>query len=343
MSHKVVIVHKNPRADNPDACHAGLGVTAGNTAEVLREYGIEAQSMPVVDGYYLRDKLRTIEFSGVTHVVMCAPFFDTTFLKALCEEFRRIEFSIVFHSNVGFLGVDNWSTGILVEQIALMESVKNFRVAANSQKFKVSVEAMFGQHCTLLPNLYFLHGPIQRQRIPWHAGSGPLRIGAFGAIRLLKNLPTAAWAAGIICRQLGVKTEFWISAGREEGAGGPNVILGIRNLFRSQPDITLVMANWSGWLDFRRDTVRKMNLLMQPSFTESFNGVTADGIAEGVPSVVGEAINWVPSNWMADSDDAVDVARIGMALLRDKNVQRDGYRALVAHNESGISAWKQFL
>jgi len=107
---KVVIAYKNPQADAPTACHAGLGVTAANAAEMLTEHGIEAQSMAVIDGYDLRNKLRANAWPGISHLVLCAPFFDTPFLECMCREFSKIEFACVFHSNVGFLGVDNWST-----------------------------------------------------------------------------------------------------------------------------------------------------------------------------------------------------------------------------------------
>jgi hypothetical protein len=86
-----------------------------------------------------------------------------------------------------------------------------------------------------------------------------------------------------------------------------------------------------------------MNLMMQPSFTESFNGVTADGIAEGVPSVVSPAIDWVPKNWMANPDDAVEIAAVGKRLIRDRNAARDGYRALASHNAASVEAWRRYL
>jgi glycosyltransferase involved in cell wall biosynthesis len=86
-----------------------------------------------------------------------------------------------------------------------------------------------------------------------------------------------------------------------------------------------------------------MNLLLQPSFTESFNGVTADGIAEGVPSVVGPAIDWVPGNWIVNPDDAVEVAEAGMRLLGDRGAARAGYEALSAHNRDAIASWRRFL
>jgi hypothetical protein len=34
-----------------------------------------------------------------------------------------------------------------------------------------------------------------------------------------------------------------------------------------------------------------VHLLLQPSFTQSFNVVTADGVHQGVPSVVSDAID----------------------------------------------------
>ena len=59
------------------------------------------------------------------------------------------------------------------------------------------------------------------------------------------------------------------------------------------PHVRLVENAWQTWPQFRQ-TVRHMHLLLQPSYTESFNVVTADGIAEGVPSVVSDAIEWAP-------------------------------------------------
>jgi len=84
-------------------------------------------------------------------------------------------------------------------------------------------------------------------------------------------------------------------------------------------------------------------LLLQPSYTESFNMVTADGVAEGVPSVVSEAIDWAPEHWKAKSDDVLDIARIGRHLLSDTRAAHDGYEALQHHNCEGLKAWMGYL
>jgi hypothetical protein len=86
-----------------------------------------------------------------------------------------------------------------------------------------------------------------------------------------------------------------------------------------------------------------MHLLMQPSYTESFNMVTADGIAEGVASVVSEAINWAPDHWKAPTDDVQQIARVARYLLGDPHAPEDGFAALQRHNREGLEAWKAFL
>jgi hypothetical protein len=86
-----------------------------------------------------------------------------------------------------------------------------------------------------------------------------------------------------------------------------------------------------------------MHLLIQPSFTESFNLVTADGAAEGIPSAVGDAIEWVPQHWKGIPDDANDIARVGLNLLVDRASGRDGLHALQRNNDMGVAAWKHYL
>ncbi len=335
---RTIIAFKNPKADNPQACHVGLGVTAGNAADVLVERGFQAEAIPVVDGYYLRNKLRANAWPGLTHVVFCAPYIDTPFLESLCREFRAIRFAVVFHSNVGFLQADKWAVKVMREQMELERRIPNFHLAGNCRKFCQAVQSAYGAPCTLLPNLYFLHGPIERQRALW---TGPeLHIGIFGATRILKNLMTAAWASLQIGRDLNAITKIHLSTGREEGGAG--VMQSVQEMCSGLSRVELIQEPWLPWLEFRR-VMRRMHLLMQPSFTESFNGVTADGIAEGVPSVVSPAINWVPPSWIANPDSATEIAAAGKRLLRDRNAPRDGYRALVRHNDRSLQAWKQYL
>jgi hypothetical protein len=120
------------------------------------------------------------------------------------------------------------------------------------------------------------------------------------------------------------------------------VVRSVRALMDSVPNVTLVEDGWFQWPRFVQ-IVRSMNLLMQPSYTESFNIVTADGASQGVPSVVSEAIDWAPCNWKADVDDTLSITRTAKAMLHDHKAGLDGYNALRKHNSEGVCAWKYWL
>ncbi|MGD0579413.1 MAG: hypothetical protein ABSC08_10840 [Bryobacteraceae bacterium] len=242
------------------------------------------------------------------------------------------------HSNVGFLQADANGVKLVGAAMEVQRGTANFHVAGNSRKFVDWASETFGSPFTYLPNLYFLEGEIERLRQPFHGDL--LRVGAFGATRPLKNLMSAAGAALTISRVLGVDLEFWINSGRDEGGGG--ILRAIEEMYAITRHATIVKAGWSSWHDHRK-TVARMNLLINCSYTESFNMVTADGVAEGVPSVVSDAICWAPAYWRAPVDDVLEIARVGRHLLFDPLAPRDGYRALMRHNCEGIGAWKDFL
>jgi hypothetical protein len=151
---------------------------------------------------------------------------------------------------------------------------------------------------------------------------------------------TAAGAAVQIASAMRADVELWMSSGRNEGAG--SLTEAIRQMTAGLPHVKLVETGWQTWPQFRQ-TVRNMHLLLQPSYTETFNVVTADGIAEGVPSVVSEAIEWAPDYWKARVDDVDHIAQTGIRLLRDKSAPRKGLRALQRYNKVAMRAWSELL
>jgi len=329
----VVLAYKNFAA-NRNISHIGLGVTALNTAKHLRAAGIAAEVRAITGPGDLRAGLRE---KPASHVVVSAPWIPTSELAGLCAEFPETQFAVVCHSNLGFLQADPNAMRLVREGLELRRTTWNFQMAANCERLSRWVWKAYGTPCAELPNLYHLDGaPARRERY----SGGTLRIGAFGATRALKNLLTAAGAALEIATGLRTDLEFWISAGRNEG-GGP-AVEAIRQMMQGVPHARLVENGWQTWPQFRQ-TVRHMHLLLQPSYTESFNVVTADGVAEGVPSVVSDAIEWAPSAWKAAVDDAGDIARTGRRLLKSRWAPRAGLVALQAHNRRGFALWEKFL
>lgn len=332
---KVILAYKNFAA-NRNISHIGLGVSAINTAKVLRSDGVPTEVWPLVSP---TDLLERLPESGTTHVVISAPWIPSADLQRLCNRFPDVTFAMNCHSNVGFLQADANGVRLLREAIELEMGNYNFHVAGNSRKFCRWVTASYGVPCAYLPNLYYLAPNRKATRPLWRAGV--LRIGAFGATRPLKNFISAAGAALEISRDLKADLELWVSAGRTEG-GGDTILRAARALFQGMPNAKLVENGWQSWPQFRQ-TVGHMHLLLQPSYTESFNMVTADGIAEGVASAVSSAIDWVPEYWQAAGDDVWEIARIGRQLLGDPQAIEDGLESLANHNTNGLSSWHKYL
>jgi hypothetical protein len=330
----VVLAYKNFAA-NRNISHIGLGVSAINTAKVLRSVGIRTDVWPILSAGDLRQKLTT---NPAEHVIVSAPWIPTVELQSLSTEFPDTHFAVNCHSNVGFLQADRNGVKLMREIMELELGTANVHLAGNSRRFCGWIRSAFGAPCTYLPNLYHLDGSPVRQA-HWRGGS--VRVGAFGATRPLKNLMSAAGAALEIARHLRAPLELWLSAGRAEG-GGEVVLSAVKEMMGGLPGVTLHLNGWQSWPNFRK-TVAHMNLLLQPSYTESFNMVTADGVAEGVPSVVSSAIDWAPDDWKANVDDVLDIARVGRRLLLDERSAEEGRAALACYVADGLHAYRQYF
>lgn len=331
----VVLAYKNFAA-NRNISHIGLGVAAINTAKVLRRAGMKADVWPIINSTDLRKRLHA---APARHVIISAPWIPTLEMQALSVDFPETHFSINCHSNVGFLQADRNGVKLVREMMELEMGTHNVHLAGNSRRFCRWVEEAFGAPCVFLPNLYWIEDGFTARNTSFCGDV--LRIGAFGATRPLKNLMSAAGAALEISRNLRVPLELWLSAGRAEG-GGETVLAAVQEMLSGLPHVKLMMNGWQSWPKFRK-VVGHMHLLLQPSYTESFNMVTADGVAEGVPSVVSNAIDWAPAHWKAEVDDVLDIARVGRALLHDRRAAHDGLRALQVYVADGLSAYMRYF
>jgi hypothetical protein len=338
---RILLCYKN-FSGKPGVSHVGLGVSALNAQKCLHRAGLHCDLLAAKSAADLGDYLAQAKARGehFTHVIVSAPWLKTEEFGALCYAYPRTNFAVTCHSNIGFLQADPQAIKLIREQLALETGVHNFRMTTNSIPASKAMAAMWGDPVSTLPNLYFIDNHVRHSRPGWSHTGGILRIGIFGATRPLKNMLTAVCAAVIIARDLKAHVEIWMNAGRNEGGG--SVSSAIKEMTIGMPSVQVKELPWSSWPSFRKH-VASMHLLLQPSYTESFNMVTADGVHEGVPSVVSSAIDWAPIEWRAHVDDANDVARKGVALLHDHNAALHGLRALERHNEESMKTWLNFL
>jgi hypothetical protein len=332
---RLALIFKDFAAWVRSSC-VGLNVAGYTTAKVLRESGIETVVFPVrhnVDIVTAIDAYNETHSQPLTHVVISAPWLDPWDLRALILNFRDTQFVILSHSNVGFLQADPDGVWLLRQYRDMARDYSNLHVGGNSERFVKWLRNASREEAILLPNLYPL--PDYQLKKVWD-GKSAIKIGAFGAVRPYKNFMTAAAAAVVIHRTMGVPVEFHMSTGGEGGT-----LDAIEQICANMPGFKLIKHEWQFWDKFIQ-LVDKMDLLIQVSYTESFNLITADGVSVGVPSVVSSAIEWAPQTWKADADDAMDVARVGLNLLKGQD--RDaGFKALQEHNEESLEHWLAFL
>ena len=319
--------------------HIGLGVAALANAEYLNEHGECAAVFPVRHNIDIVKSITDYAKEHghrLTHAVISAPWLSTRDMAEIVKFFPMIQFVVVSHSNVGFLQADPQGIRLLRDYIELSRKHDNLSVGGNSEKFTRWLSEAYGDHAVLLPNMY----PVQPGLdFGSHCDGDVIKIGSFGAIRPLKNQLTAAAAAMIISKRLKIPVEFHLSAGREEG-GGNIVLNAIQQMTADVPNFKLILDGWTGWHEFRH-LVSEMDLLIHPSYTESFNMVSADGISQNVPVVGSEAIYWLPRNWKADADNAIEIAEVGIKLLHEGVAE--GIIALDKHNSRSFADWKKFL
>ena len=338
---RVALVYRDFEGDG--VSHVGLGVSAQYTAKTLQHHGIWAEVWPTRSAKALADRLRhartTADAGGdvrPTHVILAAPWIVTPDVASLAAQFPDVVFVVVSHSSVGFLSADPHAIRLLRETADLQLSSHNVCVGGNSQKFTQWATVAWGIDAVWLPNLYCLAETFPQHDPHWDGGA--LRIGMFGANRPLKNFLSGAAGAVELARRLRVPVELLLSSGRNEGGN----YRALQEMTEHIANLRVMETGWLPWAEFRR-LLRTIHLVLQPSYTETFNVVTADAIAEGVPVVATDAIDWVPSWWQAKADQPLDIARVAERLLRDPRAARDGRQALELYVQRGVVAWSQFL
>lgn len=343
-SARVILAIKN-FARIPGVCHIGLGVTALNTMKVLRRAGVQCESWSAQTAKELYLKLEADERARparpVTHVVVSAPsWVQPESFADFSHRWPDVEFVQLNHSGMAYLSIDKYGIRNIREVLDLERALHNVRCAGNNPRFTQWIKDALGGEALLLPNLYDCDSFLEQS--PQRRDHDPLRIGSFGASRPWKNQLAAAEAAVELARRLGVSLELYVNSKRPDG--GERMIESRGELFAGMPNARLVDVPWAPWPRFRQ-IVRSMDLMISPSFDETFCVVVADGIAEGCPSVVTPAMEWTPHAWQAPAPfDPANLTRTALGLLHDRaGAVHDGRRHLKAFVDAGLRRWLDYL
>jgi len=325
---KVLSVYRKTGSD----VSIGLGVNAQLSAAALCESGITCQAIAVASMEELAQRLSTEDPAEA--VVLEGLWCNVDKLAGLAAENYRTTFIVRCHSQIAFLQIEPEGIGKMREIAASPH--ENLRLAGNSRRFTDWATQAWKRPCLYLPNLYKLP-----ERSKWKPRSDVVRLASFGAMRIQKHHSVAAAAAVLVAKRLGRPVEFYVNEDNRT-PGGPSPLRAVENIVAGQELVTLQKVKWQAADDFRK-LIATIDVCFQLSASETFNIVTADAAAAGVPSVVGPAIDWVPRDWVASIDDPAEAAEAAWRLLNDDTAGERGRAALEAYCVAAMEQWREVL
>ena len=206
----------------------------------------------------------------------------------------NVKWVIRNHSEVSFLA----NEGIAFDWSIRYISYKNVYLSCNSKQtcedficilknvYTFLSDEDIRNRIIYLPNVYFSKNhELNNKDIT------RLDISCFGAIRPLKNHVVQLVAALRLANYLKLPLYFHINDGRIE-LKGDAILKNIQAIFNHSTKNKLVEHNWMDHSEFKEE-IKKIDLGLQVSFTETFNIVAADHVSSGVPVVVSNNVPWL--------------------------------------------------
>lgn len=286
---------------------SGLYNSARMVTEMMREHGVDAALVHAIDNNCI-DKLVTD--AQATHVVIEAFWVVPEKFAELQLLHPNVKWYVRNHSNIPFLATE----GVALEWAREYVKYDNVFLCTNTTEslhnLRVVVGEAYVSKVLFFPNYY--HSYADKQYV-WQPIPNELHVGCFGAIRQLKNQVIQAIAAIQYAKEVGMHLHFYVNADRVEGKGDP-VLKTLRSLFTGRTDATLIEQRWLPHQDFL-DLMRRMDVLLQVSYTETFNIVTADAVTCGVPVVASSQVSWLPCVFHVDPNATDSIVR-GMRRAR---------------------------
>jgi hypothetical protein len=285
---------------------SGLKNSVSFVVQMLQANGIPSAFLQLEDNNKIDAAVTAFR---PTHCILEAFWVVPEKLDVLLPLHPRVRWSCRNHSELAFLQHE----GIAVQWIKGYAQ-RGLEIQSNSPRTVSDVKIMLEMWgldpalSTFAPNWYpypeFRHSHVRRWQQP-----GVAKIGLFGAVRPLKSHLCQCVAAQRFAKSLGRKLELHINSTRIEGFTGsdvPNPIMkNLRALF-ADSDATLVEHGWCEHAEFL-DLLSTLDYSLQASFSETFNIVSCDAVAVGLPVVTSPQVPWMPLLTTADPNSSESI------------------------------------
>lgn len=317
----------------------GLINSSKQVAEYLESIGYTCKVVRVIDGNFIDKEI--FEFKPDV-VIIEALWVTADKLKELIEirRYKHITWIVRIHSDIGFLSAETQALKYVNDYISLGK--RNLFISCNNARFNENLSRSMNYEFIYLPNIIDIKFHKKRKS----KYSSYMDVGCFGSLRLLKNHCYQAICAMEAADQLGKKLRFHITVdiGMDEKNNRYPVLKNLEELFKNS-NHELVKHIWLDQEEFH-PLIKKMDIGMQLSYTESFNIVSADFVNAGVLIITSDAIRWIP--WFLKTS-TVSYKKTIKKIKTIYNIKNSwilkywSRRNLLIYNINAKYEWRKFL
>ncbi len=307
--------------------------------QLLELLGIVCRMVEVIDNNGIDAQVKAFK---PTHVIIEAFWVVASKFDVLKKLHPHVTWMVRDHSETPFLANEGSAFGMVAGYLQ-----RGVELIVNSPRALTDMEA-FAQsigHGGLVsygPNYYPVHEPPNWQHLKPHPGRADdtVKVGCFGAIRPLKNHMVQAVAAIRFAAQLGKKLEFHINGTRVEGGGNP-ILNNLRAMFAATQRAKLVEHDWLAHPAFLL-LLRTMDMVLQVSFSETFNIVSADAVSQSCPVVASKEVVWLQAYAIAEASSSDSILTRMLQVQRQVPADRLAWqwRDLTKYCQTSKTIWQ---
>lgn len=308
----------------------------------LHHIGVHANLVEVPDNNFID---REISRYKPTHVFIEALWVVPEKFEVLIPLHPTVQWHVRIHSNIPFIANEGIAIDWLVKYANIQKKYPQFHISPNSPKMVRDLEKTFDIDTVYSPNVYHPQESrcVSARKSPIDKHPDVFDIGCFGAIRPLKNQLQQAMAAIAFANQMGKTLRFHMNNARVEN-NGDNVHKNLIALFKCNPKHKLVSHGWMDHEDFI-DVVKRMDLGLQVSFSETFNIVAADFVNSKIPLVGSHEIEWLNVLYKANPTDLDSIVSHMCVAWQGRSINLHAVNniGLTHHNTEATNEWKKLL
>lgn len=325
----------NEKSDVYSSSYGGKGSGLKNSskfaAAMLCSLGIQAISIEMTD---MSEAYAAMDKYNPDIVIVEAIFITPDLMQQFRSNYPMAKIVVRIHSEIAFLSQEGQAISWLRQYLR----ITNVFIASNSKRAQSDLQNILYRKVIYLPNYYPVRPQFKMDSVLSY--NGRLNIGMFGAIRLLKNNLSQCVAAIVFANQLGLKLVMNMNANTAGDLYSPYIERNINELFEG----TKHKVIYHDWADHDKflELVSMMQLIMQVSFSETFNVVAADAVRCGVPIVGSTELSWLPPQCMA-SPTNINSMVIALKNNYVNGNQKRNYDALATFNKESMKTWKHSL